>query len=46
VQAPQQQGHATHQVEKNHASHVLQFRQFDSNGQAIANRPGINPSIC
>ncbi len=35
VQAPQQQRHATHQVEKNHASHDRLLSEFDSNVQAI-----------
>src|SRR6202011_3771903 len=46
VQAPQQQRHAAHQVEKNHGPHArLLSRQFESRGQATANRGRINPLI-
>jgi hypothetical protein len=43
VQAPQQQRHATHQVEKNHGSHVWTASGLDSKDQAIGKLPPINP---
>ena len=45
VQAPQQQRHAAHQVEKNHASHDRPLRELSSNDQAIGKRRRINPFV-
>ena len=45
VQAPQQQRHAAHQVEKNHASHDRPLPKFESKDQAIAKRRRINPLL-
>jgi hypothetical protein len=45
MQAPQQQRHATHQVEKNHASHQRSLFEFESKAQAIAKRQRINAFI-
>ena len=42
VQAPQQQCHATHQIEKNEASHQLLLPDLSSNVQAIAKCRRIN----
>jgi uncharacterized protein YqiB (DUF1249 family) len=44
VEAPQQQRHAAHQVEKNHCSHRFYFR-FESNDQATAKRRRINQFV-
>jgi hypothetical protein len=42
MQAPQQQCHAAHHVEKNQASHQPPLSRFESKEQAIANRRRIN----
>jgi hypothetical protein len=43
MQAPQQQRHAAHQVEKNHGSHCSRTPGIESNSKAIGKRRRINP---
>jgi hypothetical protein len=46
MQAPQQQCHAAHQIEENHASHARQLpAKFGSKGRAIAKLRPINPFV-